>query len=153
MRKLVMIFGMLLVGCAAPSIGHKVPTIPVARPGDTDACEAAARPGVEDRDLVYAGCMLSRGYRVSIPLGEGPGGGLPAAYVNVEATRPVAGDASDALVECRRAAQATVSGTARAVNVWLGSLGAATNSTPKMERVFEECIGPRGYTSSRWQPS
>jgi len=67
--------------------------------------------------------------------------------IYVEATRPRGvSEAAQDLIECRRAAQAAISGYATASAV------SAMNAWSTLEAGFAQCIEPRGYRWSRWVP-
>src|SRR5262245_36867962 len=139
-----------LVGCSTSSdLDWRYPSKSPARAHDIAACQAFAKPGIDQRGATYAGCMVAKGYQVRIGIDDsdplGTGSGVPVVYV--EAARPH--DVSEAardLIECRRAAQAAISGYATA------SMASAVNTWTTLEAGFAQCIEPRGYRWSRWVP-
>jgi hypothetical protein len=138
-----------LVGCSASDLDWRYPSKLPARADDIEECNAIAKPGIHQRGSTYAGCMLAKGHQVRMGIDDrdplGTGSGVPVIWV--EATRPHEVDeAARDVMECRRAAQAAISGYATA------SMVSAIDTWPTLEAGFAQCMEPRGYRWSRWVP-
>jgi len=138
-----------LVGCSVSDLDWRYPSKLPARANDIEECNAVAKPGIHQRGSTYAGCMLAKGYQVRMGIDDrdplGTGAGVPVIWV--EATRPHEVDeAARDVMECRRAAQASISGYATA------SMVSAMDAWPTSEAGFAQCMEPRGYRWSRWPP-
>ena len=138
-----------LVGCSASDLDWRYPSKLPARANDIEECNVIAKPGIHQRGSTYAGCMLAKGHQVRMGIDDrdplGTGSGVPVIWV--EATRPHEVDeAARDVMECRRAAQAAISGYATA------SMVSAIDTWPTLEAGFAQCMEPRGYRWSRWVP-
>ena len=138
-----------LVGCSASDLDWRFPSKLPARANDVEECNAIAKPGIHQRGSTYAGCMLAKGYQVRMGIDDrdplGTGSGVPVIWV--EATRPhEINEAAQDVIECRQAAQASISGYATA------SMVSAMSTWSTLEAGFAQCMEPRGYRWSRWTP-
>src|SRR5215470_9362019 len=138
-----------LVGCSASHLDWRYPSKSPARANDIADCNEIAKPGISQRGGTYAGCKVAKGYQVRIGIDDrdplGTSSGVPLVYM--EATRPHGvSEAARDLIECRRAAQAAISGYATA------SMFSAIDTWSTLEAGFAQCIEPRGYRWWRWAP-
>jgi len=138
-----------LVGCSASDLDWRYPSKSPARANDVEDCNAIAKPGIHQRGSTYAGCMLAKGYQVRMGIDDrdplGTGSGVPVIWVEATRSHEVSEAAQD-VIDCRQAAQTSISGFGTA------SIASAAVTWPKLERAFAQCIEPRGYRWSRWEP-
>jgi len=138
-----------LVGCSASDLDWRYPSKLPARANDIEECNVIAKPGIHQRGSTYAGCMLAKGHQVRMGIDDrdplGTGSGVPVIWVEATRAHEVDEAARD-VMECRRAAQAAISGYATA------SMVSAIDTWPTLEAGFAQCMEPRGYRWSRWVP-
>ena len=93
--------------------------------------------------------MLAKGYQVRMGIDDrdplGTGSGVPVIWVEATRSHEI-NEAAQDVIDCRRAAQASSSGYATA------SMASAMNSWSTLEAGFAQCMEPRGYRWSRWEP-
>jgi hypothetical protein len=161
-------FGLLLTGCYG-SVSSRIPTVPVGASEDIKMCEqdAASRGSPrqkrsEEKRIVYAACMIARGYEsyVAIPLRlEGKRiapigyGGVP---MMVRATTPhsqdtVVGDLQSCVEETLVVLRPEVVAKASELR-GSGAAGFEASGLPmKVSSAFGACLEPRQYQTRPWE--
>ena len=160
--------GLLLTGCFG-GVASRVPTVPIGASQDIKMCEQDAavvggpQKRSEEKKIVYAACMIARGYEsyVAIPLRlEGRRitpigyGGVP---MMVRATTPhsadtVVGDLRSCVDETLAVLRPEVMAKASDLRGG-GAAGFEASGLPmKVSSAFGACLEPRQYQTRRWEP-
>jgi hypothetical protein len=151
---IVGLVALLLVGCA-PGVKrvHFVPPKDHAKravEADVAGCERGAE-GVKDEAIVFAACLIARGY-LAFVIVDGAGewvGGQPRVPVRAVQPRDAASVASD-LRGCYEASKRT---TGERVGEALIGIPAFVVVGGNVVERFESCLGPRGYVVDRSVPT
>jgi hypothetical protein len=159
---MLLISAALAVGCATPTVGYRIATVPAAGQSpahlaaDADACEQVARPGQPGRERTYTACMIVRGYTTYVRLH-----GIPLEVTQTRAHEM--GNVDRDLTACSEAGEeagrwdrlTTAQKVGVAIGYGGGLLGAAGASlrVEAMEAAMAACLQERGYTLQRWVPA
>jgi hypothetical protein len=136
----------LLTGCAS-GLSVSVPTN--IGPGqtadqmdrDSTECDRAAPQG-DQRETVYTGCMVARGYWTTVSVG-------PAFMDVLDGSRRPAATVAEDIGTCRNAPKTGMDSGRAAGAILLG--GAMGYVGIQVQEAFEGCMRPKGYDVRPWR--
>lgn len=124
---------------------------------DKDSCERDARAQKDDGLYTYAACLIRKGHltKVPVPLTE-PGQTIAPILVKATAVKTIAETAADLKacdqVTSKRLLDGTTKGILALTVGFFATVPIDIKETFKIERVYNECLAPLGYTTKLWEP-